>query len=35
MSNSVQMTLIICLTLIALIYIIAKYGSESNNTKKK
>lgn len=35
MSTGVQITLIICVTLIALIYILAKYGSDSNDDKKK
>lgn len=35
MSTGVQITLIICITLIALIYILAKYSSGSNNDKKK
>ncbi len=35
MSNAVQITLIICVTLVALIYILAKFGSDSNNNKKK
>lgn len=33
MSTGVQITLIICTTLMVLIYIIAKFGSESNNKK--
>jgi hypothetical protein len=35
MSTGVQITLIICVTLIALIYILAKHGSDINNNKKK
>lgn len=35
MSTGVQITLIICVTLIAFIYILAKYGSDINNDKKK
>ena len=38
MSTGVQITLIICVTLIALIYILAKYGLEDkdkNKTNKK
>ena len=35
MSLGVQITLIICLTLIALLWILGKYFSDSNNNKKK
>ncbi len=35
MSIGVQITLIICLTLIALLWILGKYFSDSNNNKKK
>lgn len=35
MNVRVQMTLIICVTLTTIIWIAAKYGSESNNDKKK
>jgi hypothetical protein len=34
MSTGVQITLIICVTLIALIWILAKYGTDENNKKK-
>lgn len=34
MSNGVQITLIICVTLVALIYILAKFGSDTNSNKK-
>lgn len=34
MSTGVQITLIICVTLIALIWILAKYGTDKNNKKK-
>nr|DAG95450.1 MAG TPA: shock protein B [Crassvirales sp.] len=35
MSTAVQMTVIICVTLVALIWIAAKYDSDRNNSKKK
>lgn len=35
MSTIVQMTVIICVTLVALIWITAKYDSDRNNSKKK
>lgn len=34
MSTGVQITLIICVTLIALIWILAKYDTDENNKKK-
>lgn len=34
MSTGVQITLIICVTLIALIWILSKYGTDENNKKK-
>lgn len=34
MSTGVQITLIICVTLIALIYILAKYGSDKITIRK-
>lgn len=34
MSTGVQITLIICLTIVAVIWICAKYGIADNNKKK-
>lgn len=35
MSTGVQITLIICLTLIAMLWILGKYFNNSDNSKKK
>ena len=35
MSTAVQMTAVICVTLVALIWITAKYDNDRNNSKKK
>lgn len=34
MSTGVQITLIICVTLVAIIWIVSKYNDNSNNKKK-
>lgn len=35
MSTGVQITLIICFTLVAIIWIVCKYNDTNNNNKKK
>lgn len=35
MSTGVQITLIICVTIVVCIYLLAEAGSDSNNNKKK
>lgn len=35
MNSGVQITLIICLTIVAVIWICAKYGMADNDNKKK
>ena len=35
MSTGVQITLIICITLVAVIWIASKYNDDSKNNKKK
>lgn len=34
MSTGVQITLIICVTIVLVLWILAKYGSDINNKKK-
>lgn len=34
MSTGVQITLIICVTIVLILWILAKYGSDMNNKKK-
>ena len=34
MSTGVQITLIICITIVCVLWLLVKYGSDSNNKKK-